>query len=235
MTDQEIIQGLIDRDDCISFQFFYVKCRLLLTAIMCHVFNYPVEYDEMVFELYDYPMQDDKELEENVDLAKEVIAIIDKNIVDGMDDKQQPLYHALYVTWVEDENVEYLNLTTLRDVRIDKEVFRKAWKSSGNYMVASSLDVNVYNPQPINVEDIDLDADLEELSEAIAENAYDIWARTRMDEGWTYGPSCNDLLKQHPDLVPYAKLHDTAKEYNWFIVMNTLRLVHRHGFDIINR
>lgn len=59
MTDQEIIQGLIDRDNKITEQFFYVKCRPLLTAIMRMVFNYPVEYNEIVSELYDYLMEDD--------------------------------------------------------------------------------------------------------------------------------------------------------------------------------
>lgn len=59
MTDQEIIQGLIDRDGIITAQFFYVKCRPLLTAIMRLVYNYPVEYDEMVSELYGYLMEDD--------------------------------------------------------------------------------------------------------------------------------------------------------------------------------
>lgn len=59
MTDQEIIQGLIDRDNHITYQFFYVKCRPLLTAIMRLVFSYPVEYNEMVSELYDYMMADD--------------------------------------------------------------------------------------------------------------------------------------------------------------------------------
>lgn len=59
MSDQEIIQGLIDRDNRITYQFFYVKCRLLLTAIMRLVFSYPVEYNEMVNELYDYMMADD--------------------------------------------------------------------------------------------------------------------------------------------------------------------------------
>lgn len=59
MTDREIIQGLIDRDNRITDQFFYVKCRPLLTAIMRLVFNYPVEYNEMVSELYDYLMEDD--------------------------------------------------------------------------------------------------------------------------------------------------------------------------------
>lgn len=59
MTDREIIQGLIDRDNRITEQFFYVKCRPLLTAIMRLVFRYPVEYNEMVSELYDYLMEDD--------------------------------------------------------------------------------------------------------------------------------------------------------------------------------
>lgn len=59
MTDREIIQGLIDRDNHITEQFFYVKCRPLLTAIMRLVFSYPVKYDEMVSELYDYLMDDD--------------------------------------------------------------------------------------------------------------------------------------------------------------------------------
>lgn len=59
MTDQEIIQGLIDRDNQITEQFFYVRCRPLLTAIMHLVFSYPVEYNEMVSELYNYLMKDD--------------------------------------------------------------------------------------------------------------------------------------------------------------------------------
>ena len=59
MTDREIIQGLIGRDNRITDQFFYVKCRPLLTAIMRLVFSYPVEYNEMVSELYDYLMEDD--------------------------------------------------------------------------------------------------------------------------------------------------------------------------------
>lgn len=59
MTDQEIIQGLIDRDNRVTEQFLYVKCRPLLTAIMRLVFNRPIEYNEIVSELYDYLMADD--------------------------------------------------------------------------------------------------------------------------------------------------------------------------------
>ncbi|MDE5585345.1 MAG: Ryanodine receptor Ryr [Muribaculaceae bacterium] len=87
----------------------------------------------------------------------------------------------------------------------------------------------------MDVSDILLDAELEELTEAIAENAHDVWARARMDEGWTYGPVRDDARKLHPDLVPYAKLPETEKEYDRIMAMNTLRLVRRLGFDIIPR
>ena len=59
MNDKEIINGLINRDNRITERFFFVKCRPLLTAIMRLVFNHPVEYDEMVSELYDYLLADD--------------------------------------------------------------------------------------------------------------------------------------------------------------------------------
>ena len=59
MTDQEIIQGLIARDNRVTEDFFFVKCRPLFISVMKHVFDYEVEYDEMVNELYVYRMEDD--------------------------------------------------------------------------------------------------------------------------------------------------------------------------------
>lgn len=59
MTDKEIIQGLIARDNRVTEEFFFVKCRPLFYAIMKLVFSYEVDYDEMVNELYVYLMEDD--------------------------------------------------------------------------------------------------------------------------------------------------------------------------------
>lgn len=58
MSDREIIEGLINRDNQITKQFLYVKCRPLLTAIMRFVYKHPVEYDDMVNQLYEYLMAD---------------------------------------------------------------------------------------------------------------------------------------------------------------------------------
>ena len=59
MTDQEIIKGLIARDNRVTTEFFFDKCRPLFCSIMQKVFDYEVEYDEMVNELYVYLMEND--------------------------------------------------------------------------------------------------------------------------------------------------------------------------------
>ena len=59
MTDQEIIQGLIARDNRVTEEFFFVRCRPLFLSIIRKVFDYEVDYDEVVNELYLYLMEDD--------------------------------------------------------------------------------------------------------------------------------------------------------------------------------
>lgn len=182
---------------------------------------------------YDASLQD---IEKDLGNYKEVIAVVDRYILDRTEDCKHPFFHAIYITNVEEDGaVMYLNLDTMLEDTVEKDDFLKAWKCSGNYLVSATKSLNGYNPQPINVEDISLDANLEDLTEAIAENAHDIWARARMNEGWTYGPVRDDAKKQHPDLVPYAQLPDSEKEYDRIMAMNTLRLVRRLGFDIVNR
>ena len=59
MTDRDIIQGLIARDNRVTEEFFFVRCRPLFCSIMKMVFSYEVDYDEMVNELYLYLMEED--------------------------------------------------------------------------------------------------------------------------------------------------------------------------------
>ena len=48
MTDQEIIKGLIARDNKLTEAFFFVNCRPLFGKIISLVFDYEVDYDELV-------------------------------------------------------------------------------------------------------------------------------------------------------------------------------------------
>jgi len=58
MTDQQIIQGLIDRDNAVTKQFLFGKCQPLFRSIIRFVFSYAVDYDEFVNELYQDLMKD---------------------------------------------------------------------------------------------------------------------------------------------------------------------------------
>lgn len=59
MTDQQIIEALIARDDAVTRQFFFKSCRPMCLSVINHVFSYKVDYDEFVNEFYIYLMEND--------------------------------------------------------------------------------------------------------------------------------------------------------------------------------
>lgn len=89
-----------------------------------------------------------------------------------------------------------------------------------------------YIPNPINVEGVVLPKEIEDLTEYIAENAHEEWAKQRIKEGWTFAPQTNKDLRQSFDLVPYCELLDSEKEYDRKMAMNTLRVLCRLGYRI---
>lgn len=59
MTDIEIRDALIARDNAVTYDFFFVKCQPLFKSVIRRVFSYEVDYDECISELYIYLMEDD--------------------------------------------------------------------------------------------------------------------------------------------------------------------------------
>lgn len=92
--------------------------------------------------------------------------------------------------------------------------------------------MKTYVPKPIDTSTILLPAELEKLTEKMAENVHDVWAETRIQQGWSYGPKRNDSLKQHPCLVPYDNLPDEEKEYDRNTVIGSLKLIIKLGYTI---
>jgi hypothetical protein len=115
--------------------------------------------------------------------------------------------------------------------------FANAWADSKNYLVTikNFTDMKTYNPKPIDVSDVILEEDVTELREAIAENAHDIWAVERMQQGWTYGPERDDELKHNPCMVPYSQLPESEKEYDRQMAMQTIKLMKKLGYDLVKR
>jgi hypothetical protein len=63
------------------------------------------------------------------------------------------------------------------------------------------------------------------LTEQLAENAHDHWARRRLSEGWSWGPVRDDAAKKHPDLVPYGDLPESERHYDRDTAMETLKAI----------
>lgn len=125
-------------------------------------------------------------------------------------------------------------LTDIDDLPISR--FAEQWAASDNFMtIISDAAMNEYEPHPINLSDVTLDPEMDELREAIAENAHEVWAAARKSQGWSYGPARNDELKQTPDMVPYCRLTDQEKQYDRDMAENTIKLLKKLGWEIIKK
>lgn len=116
------------------------------------------------------------------------------------------------------------------------EQFLDAWADSTYYLVIIKKFENMknYTPKPIDVSDVELNEDVTDLREAIAENAHEVWAANRLAEGWTCGPR-DDEKKQNPCLIPYSKLPEIEKEYDRAMAMQTIKLMKKMGYDLVKR
>ena len=90
-----------------------------------------------------------------------------------------------------------------------------------------------YLPQPVDTSDIQLPEELSELVEQMAKNVHEVWAQSRMEQGWTWGEERSDALKQHPCLVPYEELPEVEKAYDRDTALGTLKLICKLGLKIV--
>ena len=89
-----------------------------------------------------------------------------------------------------------------------------------------------YEPRPVDTSGVSLGSDLQELTELLAQNAHDIWARQRLQDGWTWGSERDDTTKKHPCLVPYAELPDSEKVYDRNTAMETIKVLLSLGYRL---
>jgi ryanodine receptor 2 len=92
--------------------------------------------------------------------------------------------------------------------------------------------MNTYTPKPLDTSAVILPASLQDLLEQLAENAHDVWAATRIAQGWSFGPSRDDAAKKHPCLVPYDQLPESEKEFDRKTAGETLKAILKLGYTI---
>ena len=114
--------------------------------------------------------------------------------------------------------------------------FVEAWEAAGGICTtAFPADAKTYQPKLLDLKHIELPDGFEELREAIAENAHDAWALERQSEGWTYGLKRDDSKLETPDMVPYAELPESEKQYDRLMAEDTLKLLIALGYKIEKR
>ena len=94
--------------------------------------------------------------------------------------------------------------------------------------------MSTYKPKIVDTSSIKVPEQLMLLAEQMAENVHEIWAATRIEQGWIYGPERNDSLKHHPCLVPYSELPEEEKVYDRNTSIETLKFILAKGWKISN-
>lgn len=194
-----------------------------------------VHYGLMITHQYDATLED---IERALSHDNDVIVVVDSDkLYPGRVDEEDAPNHAVVVTSMnaDEQSVVIYDPETNSQFSIHHSHFETSWKDSHHYMVRVLQTVDDYEPRPINLDEIKLTDELLELREAIAENAHDVWANARINEGWSYGVERDDANKKHPDLVPYSALPDSEKEYDRIMALDTIRLVKKLGFDIVKK
>ena len=172
--------------------------------------------------------------------GNQLIAVVDDTLLgNAQSSANQHPNHAVAISSISVETDEIILFNPNTDEELTKysiSSFMEAWRQSNNYLVViNTTDRFIYEPSPIGLDDVELSEDLSELQEAIAENAHEIWAKNRRDQGWSYGPERNDQKKESPDMIPYCNLPESEKLYDREMAMQTLKLVKKLGFEIVKK
>lgn len=89
-----------------------------------------------------------------------------------------------------------------------------------------------YQPEPLDTSRVELSREILQLTEKLAEHTHNVWARLRLSQGWTYGPTRDDAARKHPCLVPYAELSEEEKEADRHTALETIKAILALGYVI---
>uniref|UniRef100_A0A8C5AW04 Ryanodine receptor 1 n=1 Tax=Gadus morhua TaxID=8049 RepID=A0A8C5AW04_GADMO len=84
-----------------------------------------------------------------------------------------------------------------------------------------SLTHTSFTPCPVDTVQIVLPPNLERIREKLAENIHELWAVTRIEQGWTYFR--DDNKKLHPCLLDFHSLPEPERNYNLQMSAETLK------------
>lgn len=90
-----------------------------------------------------------------------------------------------------------------------------------------------YTPCAVDTSDVTLCAPLMALANKLAQNAHDVWASKRIEQGWRYGPKRDDANKLHNCLLPYLCLSESERDMDLATAKEALKVVVKMGCRIV--
>lgn len=179
-----------------------------------------------------------KDLKEALARQDGVIVVLNEEMLSGKEGDGKP-NHAVCVQSVGETTICLYNPSTNNEDDVYQLMdFLQAWETSDRFAVfANTRQDMVYNPRPSTMfEDIDLNEDLEEVGDAIAEYVHDVWSERRIREGYIYGPETNTDLSKGPltnkHLKPFSELSEEEKDLDREMYIGALKLVRYLGFSL---
>ncbi|OWZ22456.1 Ryanodine-inositol 1,4,5-triphosphate receptor Ca2 channel protein [Phytophthora megakarya] len=125
----------------------------------------------------------------------------------------------------------HLRIPNLED-RIFQEVitFLERFPSALTPLDKRELEGYKYTPQPVDTRRIRLPHSINLLAELLSQNAHEVWAVGRIEQGWRWGTERDNDNKLHPDLVPYEALTEQDKQYDRDTSMAALKVITALGY-----
>ena len=101
--------------------------------------------------------------------------------------------------------------------------------------LANELDVmrSTYSPDPPDLNDLNIPEHVQAAVEALSENAHEVWTRSKLEAGWSYGQVNKFSDKKHSQLIPYSLLSEEERSYDFLMVTECIKGVLSLGFRIV--
>lgn len=193
--------------------------------INCATFN---EADLRVFKRYDYNA---KAVFSAVGKGGYVLPIVREDYLGG--ESSVLCYCAIISINNVKKEITLYNPINDEEIVDSIDYFLNIWTDSGaDCLTAFKNDPKTYFPGVLDLTAVSIPEDLEDLIELLAEHAHDSWAIERQSEGWTCGLERNDRKLETPDMVPYAQLPETEKQYDRIMARNTIKFLLLKGYKI---
>ncbi|XP_050406916.2 ryanodine receptor [Patella vulgata] len=87
-------------------------------------------------------------------------------------------------------------------------------------------------PNPVATGRIQLPAYIENVRDKLAENLHELWAMSKIEQGWSHGDERDPKNKKNPSLTAFERLPMSEKKYVVTVAFETLRTLLALGYHI---